>query len=70
MNLIRVFVIRGVIVKTRKNRHKTRAYFYEHNREQGEAESIQNMILHRRKQANIGRQQPLRMIKEACPARV
>jgi hypothetical protein len=43
-------------VKIHKNRHKTEAEFYEHNCIQGETESCQNIILHRRKQAYMGKQ--------------
>jgi hypothetical protein len=38
-------------VKIQKIDIKTEAQFYEHNCEQGDIESFQNMILHRRKHA-------------------
>jgi hypothetical protein len=43
-------------VKNMQNRHKTKTQFYEHSCEQGETENFQNMILHRRKHAYIGKQ--------------
>jgi hypothetical protein len=55
-------------VKTRKNRNKTEAQFYEHNCKQGEIENSWNMILHRIKQAIREINDPLRMIREADPA--